>query len=105
MENLKGFIQKKLYAVLSKSEIEFETYLKELKLLPIQKMCLCGGKMTERLRHQKRTWRCTTYSCRKEVGYLKETFFDHSHLTLKEILKIHTSGLVIILLLKILCMN
>lgn len=41
--------------------------------------------MSRRKREGRESWRCTKYSCRKEVGYLKGTFFDKSHLTFKEV--------------------
>uniref|UniRef100_A0A914QR49 ISXO2-like transposase domain-containing protein n=1 Tax=Panagrolaimus davidi TaxID=227884 RepID=A0A914QR49_9BILA len=46
----------------------------------------CSGHMNFRQREEKgSTFICTKKQCRKEVGFRKDTFFEGSHLTIKEI--------------------
>lgn len=83
MDILKDFNAKNFYAKLVMPESE--EWFQSLKLLPVSRICFCGNNMSRRKRKGRESWRCTKYSCRKEVGYFKVTFFDGTHLTFKEV--------------------
>uniref|UniRef100_A0AC34GF85 Uncharacterized protein n=1 Tax=Panagrolaimus sp. ES5 TaxID=591445 RepID=A0AC34GF85_9BILA len=85
MDELHEFILSDLYKKLALSDDEFEQYLMELKLLNHFRTCICGNKMIKRVKpNGAETHRCTTRLCRKEKGFLVATFFEGSHLSLKE---------------------
>ena len=87
MEELINFNARKLYQKLFMSDDEFDMWLKRLGLLFTERACVCGGKMGLKRKPDERypSWRCTRNSCRKERGYLVETWFEGTHLTLKEV--------------------
>lgn len=88
MDALKNFTLDDLYNKTALPDQEFLDYLVGLKLLHGQRVCECGGNMSKTNRKNDRqypNYRCTTRSCRKERGFLTDTFFESSHLTLKEV--------------------
>lgn len=88
MDELRNFNARKLYQKLEMPL--FEDFLKELGLLPKVKVCDCGGQMTFKSKPGRNysSWRCTKKSCRKEIGYLRGTWFEGAHLSLKEIFQL-----------------
>uniref|UniRef100_A0A914QF24 ISXO2-like transposase domain-containing protein n=1 Tax=Panagrolaimus davidi TaxID=227884 RepID=A0A914QF24_9BILA len=90
MEALKNFTLSDLYGKLSLPENEFENYLIELKLLHHHRVCECGGKMSRKgyAGRKHGTFRCTSRDCRKEKGFLVGTFFEGTHLTVKEVFQL-----------------
>lgn len=52
-------------------------WLRQLEILPSIMMCpACGREMKERQKIRNRRWRCSKYSCRKELSLAKETIFE-----------------------------
>jgi hypothetical protein len=62
----------------------------DLGLVPKSKTCECGGTMKHKWVTGRNypAWCCTTKSCRKEVGYLKGSWFEGAHLSLKDIFQL-----------------
>jgi len=87
MDELRNFNAAKLYQKLALPDHEFEDWLQGMGLLTRTRTCDCGGSMTHKLivGRNHPNWRCTKKSCRKEIGYLKGTWFEGAHLSLKEI--------------------
>src|SRR5689334_11777036 len=88
MEELKDFTLADLYDRLGWDDITFLQWLQNMKLIPTTRKCECGSKMSLRIQKEGRNyqnWRCTTNKCRRECGFLVGTFFEGSHLSLKEI--------------------
>jgi hypothetical protein len=88
MEELRGFKLSDLYERVNWDDSTFVEWLQGLKLLHTSRTCVCGEKM--RLRGVKEgkqypNWQCPAKKCRKEKGFLVDTFFEGMHLTFKEI--------------------
>lgn len=83
MENLRNFNARNLYEKLGYSEEGFINWLKSLNLFKIN--CECNGLMSYKWTSNQNYphWRCTRKSCRKEKGFLSDTFFEGIHLSLK----------------------
>ena len=95
MDDLHDFNEPKLYQKLFLPDERFEEWLKEAGLLPQSCSCdKCGGEMTLKFRERDNypTWRCGKRvegkKCGREIGYLKGTFFEGSHLPLKDIFRL-----------------
>ena len=89
MEELRGFTLAKLYEKISWTDEEFTEWLQHLKLIPTSRTCEeCESKMTlQKLESGKNypIWRCGKKTCRKKIGFLNGTFFEGTHLKLKEV--------------------
>jgi len=95
LETLRNFNARKLYKALdSLSDEQFETWFTNMGLLPFNRTCECGGLMRVREREggRGRTWRCSKKTsgkvCNKEMGYMTGSFFEGSHLSLKEVFQL-----------------
>lgn len=91
MDELRGFNAPRLYEkLLMTSDEDFESWLKELGLLYKERTCECGGGMNFKWKEDRKypDWRCTKKNCRKEKGYLVGTWFEGTHLTLKEVFQL-----------------
>ncbi|KAI6194146.1 DDE-Tnp-IS1595 domain-containing protein [Aphelenchoides besseyi] len=92
MDELIDFTSADLYEKLKWDDENFIACLQHLKLLfGNTRPCVCGGKMTIRpVKAGRRygNYRCTTKDCRKEKGFLTDTFFEGAHLELKEIFQL-----------------
>lgn len=88
MEELPNFNTRKLYSKPNLSDDEFMRWLQDLNLLYKTRNCECGSTMSYKWNkiHKYPHWRCTRKVCRKEKGFLKGTFFEGTHLNLKEVL-------------------
>lgn len=51
------------------------------------RICRCGSSINYRWRQFLTfpIWRCSKKKCRKEIGFLKDTFFEETHISLKEV--------------------
>lgn len=76
----------KLYAKMSISNEEFLQWMR-IKLIFTTRNCRCGGSINYRWKSGQNHpyWRYTKRDCRPELGYLVDTFFEGSHLSLKEV--------------------
>lgn len=90
MDDLRNFNSRKLYEKLSLPDQEFEGWLKNLGLLYRDRICDCGGAMSYQWIAGRNypKWRCVRKICRKSVGYLKGTWFEGAHLSLKDIFQL-----------------
>lgn len=89
MEELRGFTLANLYAKINLADEELVKWLQRLGLLHSNRKCQCGGKMELRSVRAGRSyanWRCSMSTCRKEIGFLKGTFFEGMHLSPKEVI-------------------
>lgn len=87
MNELRGFNAPKLYQKLALSDSDFLKWLQELDILPKEMICECGQNMNYKWQTNKNypAWRCTKKICRKEKGFLKGSWFEGTHLSLKEV--------------------
>ena len=76
MDELRNFNASKMFKKLNLPDDEFEDWLKSLELLPKERTCECGGQMSHMWVPGRKypAWRCTKKSCRKTIGYLKNTW-------------------------------
>lgn len=92
MEHLKHFNAKRLYEKLNMTNTQFEEWIKGLGLLHAKRTCECGARMrlkNPRVGENYGYWRCTRKrGCGKEKGYLIGTWFEGSHLSLKEVFQL-----------------
>lgn len=91
MDQLRNFTMADLHEKLRMEDNDFEAWLEELGLLHAKRTCSeCGGRTTIHVSRGQRygNWRCTTKACRKEIGYLRGTFFEGTHLTPKQIFQL-----------------
>jgi len=96
MESLKRFNESDLYKkLLLLSEDEFNEWLKDLGLLHQKRTCECGAPMRLKNREDGRkfpSWHCRRKTsgkvCGKARGYVVGTFFEGTHLSLKEIFQL-----------------
>ena len=87
METLRGFTLANLYESLGWKDDKFIEWLQQLGLLCSTQTCICGEVMRQRgVRKGKNygDWQCSAKKCRKERGFLVGTWFEGTHLTLKE---------------------
>src|SRR4051794_26130995 len=88
MEELRNFTLAKLYEKINWTDDVFIQWLQHLKLLHSNRTCTCGAAMKPRSIRNGETYpkcRCTVKKCGKETGFLVGTFFEDTHLTLKEV--------------------
>ena len=93
MEVLRRINKKKLDKLLNeKTAEEFENWLESIDLLHKERTCpgkngrLCGNMMRKIIDHRGiKLWRCGKNGCHKELGYRLGTFFEHQHLTAKQV--------------------
>lgn len=95
MDDLREFNEPKLYKKLFLPDEEFEGWLKEAGLLYKKRLCdKCGGEMTLKTHAGKNhpVWQCNKRvdgkKCYRELGYLSGTWFEGSHLPLKDIFRL-----------------
>lgn len=87
---LKNFNAPQLYRKLELSNEEFNEWLMTLGLLWRERKCTCGAFMSIKVNKTMltKTWKCKRKSCRKSFGYLKETWFEESRISIKEIFQL-----------------
>jgi hypothetical protein len=89
MDELKNYTLDKLYKRLFfSSDDEFVIWLQGLGLLHRTRTCICGSKMRQRAPTGKKkygNWQCPERRCRKERGFLADTWFEHTKISLKEV--------------------
>lgn len=87
MDLLRGYNSPMLYETLNMSDSDFIKWLQDLKLLHLTRICECGGGMSYKWEKDRQypSWRCTRKICRKKRGFLVGTWFEGTHLTLKEV--------------------
>jgi hypothetical protein len=88
MDELKAFNLDRLYTKLSLPDDQFIKWLQHLGLLHRTRTCICGAQMRQRepkSNHTYGNWRCPKRECRKERGFLADTWFQYTQMTLKEV--------------------
>ena len=95
LDDLHNFNEPKLYKLLFLTDAEFEEWLKQAGLLYRQRYCdKCYSAMALKFRSGENypTWQCNKRNmgkkCYREIGYLVGTWFEGSHLSLKNIFQL-----------------
>lgn len=89
MDGLKSFNLDKLYDRLHLPDADFIKSLQSIGLSHKRRTCPeCDSPMSLQKPEKNQNygkWRCPKNSCRKKKGFLKDTWFEHTDLTLKEV--------------------
>ena len=93
MDELKNFTLPQLYTKLNLSDDEFKAWFVQIGLLHARRTCICGSDMRLEKNKTYGSWICRKRKDKQSVHpkkcFLIGTFFEHFHLTLKEVFQVN----------------